>query len=329
MTMDFGMEVRSEDRSARIRRVGATWHAGSTAILNGFGRSLGDSIIGLQALTLALAAGTIAPDPVLLRLPGLPAITRQLYDAARPMASVGTLPWADEKPGLRPDAASGFDKVIDLRDFAFDPGFRGIAMIDYFLQRLGLDPGQVPAAQKRNGWLASRVQPAPQFLKPGYVLLCPTAAMPIRCMPVPVHEAAMAWLRAHTDQPVVSQASLPCETSLAGLCGLVASAGLIVSADTAMVHLAAAFSVPCLAFFTTHRPEWRVRDYPLCRAVHLPAALPTALEFARDDDDRKAALAAWFPDGPHLGWLDRALGDGLALWLRSVQDLPAHDRHEV
>jgi hypothetical protein len=108
---------------------------------------------------------------------------------------------------------------------------------------------------------------------------------------------------------VLSQASLPRETSLAGLCGLVASAGLIVSTDTAMVHLADAFSVPCRAFFTTHQPEWRVRDYPLCRVVHLPAALPAALEFARGDDDRRAALAAWFPDGQNLGWLDRALGE--------------------
>jgi Glycosyltransferase family 9 (heptosyltransferase) len=296
--------------------------AGSTAILNGFGRSLGDSIIGLQALTLATEAGTIAPDPVLLRLPGLPTITRQLYDAARHLASVETLPWADEKPGPPPSVADGFDRVIDLRDFAFDPGFRGMAMIDFFLQRLDLDPGQV-AAQKRNGWLASRVQPEPSSLKSGYVLLCPTAAMQIRCMPTQIHDAAMAWLCAHTDQPVLSQAGLPRETSLAALCGLVASAGLIVSTDTAMVHLADAFSVPCLAFFTTHRPEWRVRDYPLCRAVHLPAALPPALEFARSDDDRRAALAAWFPDGQNLGWLDRALAYGLD----QLGSIPARQHH--
>jgi Glycosyltransferase family 9 (heptosyltransferase) len=301
---------------AKIRRfrmpgVGATVQPGATAILNGFGRSLGDSIIGLQALTLALAAGTIAPHPVLLRLPGLPAIIRELYDAACHIASIETLPWADEKPGPSPGVAGRFDKVIDLRDFAFDPGFRGIAMIDYFLQRLDVDPGRVRRSQKRNGWLASRVRPTPPLLKPGYVLLCPIAAMPIRCMPAQIHEAAMAWLSAHTDRPVLSQANLPRETSLAGLCGLVASAGLIVSTDTAMVHLADAFSVPCLAFFTTHRQEWRVRDYPLCIARHLPATLPPALEFARGDDDRRAALAAWFPDGPDLGWLERALGDGL------------------
>lgn len=54
-----------------------------------------------------------------------------------------------------------------------------------------------------------------------------------------------------------------------------------------------------------------MRDYPLCRPVHLPAAVPPALEFARSDDNRKAALAAWYPDGQNLGWLDRALADGL------------------
>jgi hypothetical protein len=192
MTMDFEMDARNEDQPVRTHRVGATGQAGSTAILNGFGRSLGDSIIGLQALTLAPEAGTIAPDPVLLRLPGLPTITRRLYDAACYIASVETLPWADEKPGPPPGVAGRFDRVIDLRDFAFDPEFRGIAMIDFFLQRLDLDPGQVPAARKRNGWLASRVQHTPQFLRPGYVLLCPTAAMSIRCMPTQVHEAATA-----------------------------------------------------------------------------------------------------------------------------------------
>ena len=145
MAGDFEMDARNEEPPVRTRRVGATGQAGSAAILNGFGRSLGDSIVGLQALTLALEARTIAPDPVLLRLPGLPSITRQLYNAAHHMASVENLPWADEKPGPPPSVAGGFSRVIDLRDFAFDPGFRGVAMIDFFLQRLDLDPGQVPA----------------------------------------------------------------------------------------------------------------------------------------------------------------------------------------
>ena len=78
----------------------------------------------------------------------------------------------------------------------------------------------------------------------------------------------------------------------------------MVSADTAMPHLADAYHVPCLTFFTTHRPEWRVRDYPNVRAVHLPVqGLPGALEFARDTGDEAAARLAWFQRGSDLAWV--------------------------
>ena len=90
-------------------------------------------------------------------------------------------------------------------------------------------------------------------------------------------------------------------TRIEDLCGLVAGACSIVSTDTAMVHLADAFDVPCLAVFTTHRPEWRVRDYPSCLSVHLPVpGFPPALEFARDDGDIAAAAQAWHDGLPVL-----------------------------
>jgi hypothetical protein len=70
-----------------------------------------------------------------------------------------------------------------------------------------------------------------------------------------------------------------------------------------MVHWADAFDVPCLAFFPTHHPEWRVRDYPKCRAVMLRSALPPGIEFTREPLDDQLAHAAWFPNGGDLGWL--------------------------
>jgi hypothetical protein len=85
-----------------------------------------------------------------------------------------------------------------------------------------------------------------------------------------------------------------------------------------MVHLADAFQVPCRAFFPTHRPEWRVRDYPRCVAVALASTLPMGLEFARSHDDHVTAHRAWFPDGPDLGWLSRTI-DGCLSRL-SAQD---------
>ena len=208
-------------------------------------------------------------------------------------------------------------QVIDLRDFAFDPAFRGVAMIDFFLTALGLDPAAVPPALRRNAWLSPRLPapPRPEGLPQPYILVCPNAAMRLRQMPDAVHEAVVQALLAHGIGAVATQGAPPTgaiaappAADFAALCGLVAHAHLVVSVDTAMVHLADAYARPCLAFFTTHRPQWRVRDYPHCQALHLPApGLPEALEFARDAADEAAAQAGWFAQGGGLPWLAPSL----------------------
>ena len=88
--------------------------------------------------------------------------------------------------------------------------------------------------------------------------------------------------------------SAPVCGTIAELCGLVAHAAMIVATDTAIAHLADAWSVKCHVAFTTHRPEWRVRDYPHCSATLLPVqGLPQALEFIRGEDDLRAIAAGW------------------------------------
>ena len=254
---------------------------------------------------------------MLFRLPGLPAVVRGAYAAAADFAETRVLPWEHATPQCPLPAAAGFGRVIDLRDFAFDPGFRGVAMIDFFLARLGLDPAGVPPALRRNAWLAPRLAPMPP--QSGYVLVCPRASMALRDMPGPLHADLLRWLLAHAGRKVLTQgapvagvAAAPRAESFAALCALVAGAACIVSADTAMVHLADAFAVPTLALFTTHRPHWRVRDYPLCHALHFPpAGLPEALEFARDPADEAAAQASWPP-------LDRLVPDLAALLSRAA-----------
>jgi hypothetical protein len=246
---------------------------------------------------------------VLFRLPGLPAVQRELYAAAT-FAAVRTLPWRDATPARAYPPARLFGRTIDLRDFALDPAFRGVAMIDFFLARLGVDPAAIPAAERRNAWLLRHVAPAAPPAPPGYVLLCAASSMKLRTMPHAIARHVAECLRGQGRRlrtPLRSR-------TLAGLLGQVAGASLVVSTDTAMIHLADAAGVPCLAFFPTHRPEWRVRDYPLCRGVHLPAlgplpalGLPEALEFARGPADLEAARRAWFPRGRDLSWLDEAL----------------------
>jgi len=279
---------------------------GSTTILNGFGISLGDGIIGLQALFAARSVGAIEGRVVLGRTePPAKPLVPQIYRFAADFAEV--VPMAE---------APGSGQVIDIRDFAFDPFFRQVAMIDFFLTRLGLQPDAVPAGLKRISWLAPRAAPLPSVpIPPGYVLVCPNASIPLRDMPGAVHEALLTRLAARGWGPVVTQgpaergaAAMPLCSNIAELCAFVAGARAVISTDTAMVHLADAFSVPCLVFMTTHRPSMRVRDYPLCRAVHLPVAgLEENTEFVGSEADIVAAQAAWFPDGAGLAWLDEAL----------------------
>jgi hypothetical protein len=290
------------------------------AILNGFGRCMGDTIIGLQALAVACARGVIRPRPTLFRLPGLGPVIDGLYAAAADIAETRDLPWGDATRKRSFAGAAGFDRVVDIRDFAFDPHFRQVAMIDYFLRNLGVDPASVSPAERRNAWLAPRI-PLPQVTN-DQVLVCPASNSPMRDMPEAVHARVLDWF-AVRGVPVLTQALLPRCDNLTALCRLVAGARLVVSVDTGMVHLADALGVPCLAFFITHRPVWRVRDYPLCIPVHLHApSLPEALEFPRDDADVAASRAAWFEPDVDLRSLDAALD---SVWRRMNAQAPGRE----
>jgi len=296
---------------------------GRVAVLNGFGISLGDSIIGLQALDAALELEAVRGRPTLFRRTDTKPIVTALYGLAGHFAEV--LPMPEDTAALE-----RFTHVVDIRDFAFDPGFRGVAMLDYFLGHLGLMPAAVPGRLRRNRWLGPSVVPRrPPGLPERYVLFCPRASMALRDMPEAIQAAILDWLLVRTGFAVVTQGPVFCPnpraigipdcTSIQELCGLVAGAEAVLSTDTAMVHLADAFSVPCLAFFVTHRPEWRVRDYPLCTPVHLPARLPEALEFARGPADLSAARAAWFARGTDLRWLPPLLDELAAPMLEAAR----------
>ena len=294
------------------------------AILNGFGRSLGDSLIGLQAL--AVAQHCAAMDvPLLVRRRHGRAMVDQLYDLVD-FAEILIVP--DNEPDHAPP---GFNDVIDIRDFAFDPAFRGTAMIDFFLTRLGVNPTTIPTAAKRNSWLQTRVRAQkPPGLPAQYALVCPGSSMPLRDMPANLHDLVLRDI-AHAGLSVVTQGISPRQDVIGvsamdridHLCGLVANATCIVSTDTAMVHLADAFDIPCLAVFTTHRPEWRVRDYPNCTPLHLPpSGLPDALEFARDAADEALVALAW-QDGAGT------IHDQLIAFLAVLPTRDAGERHDA
>ena len=236
-------------------------------------------------------------------------MVRALYPLAADFADLADLPdglSATPPPPLPADLRAAFGRVIDMRDFAFDDDFRAVSMVDFFLRRLGLHPHDVPAPLRRNTWLAPRVRVRRVAgLPQTYLLFCPRASMPQRDMPTALQERLLRALIDMQPLPIVTQGAVPsgfakrvvaapdCGT-IEELCGLVAHAEKIVATDTAIAHLADAWSVPSHVAFTTHRPEWRVRDYPHCSATLMPVrGLPPGLEFLRSEEDLRAVEAGW------------------------------------
>lgn len=261
-------------------------------VLNGFGLSLGDSLIGLQALYAARALGRVTGRVTLRRGPGLSAMVDALYGLCR----FAQIELGD--PGV---ITTHDGPVLDLRDLAFDSRFAGAAMIDFFLARLGVPPATVPGALKRNLWLAPCV---PRPIRAGYVLICPRSSMRLRDWPEAVHRLVVSEVLRRHSGAVLTQgpwkgdwpnrlAPAPRAGTIEELCALVAGASALVSTDTGMVHLADAFDVPSAAVFTTHPPERRVRDYPGCHAVRVAAPDLGGVEFLRGPCDLEAMAEAW------------------------------------
>src|ERR1700760_1260880 len=167
-------------QSERRRNDSGNLHNG-VAILNGFGRCMGDIIIGLQALNVARARGLLGERPTVFRLPGLGPVLDGIYAAAADLVETLDLPWEDATRERSFAGAGDFDRVIDLRDFAFDPRFRQVAMIDYFLRNLDVDPASVLPAERRNAWLAPRLSLL--GAANNQVLVCPISNSPLRNMP--------------------------------------------------------------------------------------------------------------------------------------------------
>jgi len=150
-------------------------------VINGMGVTLGDSVIGLTALT---AIKTRFPHIsfTIYRPAHAPGYVKRLYELAAPLlGSVTDLP-------VNLDTLPYTELRIDLGNHLFWPKFSSLPMIDFFLDAMGIKANEVPAIDKRNHWLQELVLPRPQAIKGDYVLLCPTASTPVRSIPASMHK---------------------------------------------------------------------------------------------------------------------------------------------
>jgi hypothetical protein len=263
------------------------WHSPESDtlhVLNGMGVSLGDSIIGMNALAW-LKDRYPSLRIHLYRTPHAPAYVERLYQLASHIVEPVTyLP--------RPLEAIPED-AVDLSDILYWPLFAREPMVDFFMRALGIALHTVPASAKANRWL-SRL-PLPVVHTPwstcGYVLLCDQASTPLRSVPQE-HAASMVdriWQR--YGLPVLGFHPIrhpryrdisPHSQDLDHFIAWVQSASIVIGTDSSAIHLAAGFDVPTMAAFISIDPMLRVRDYPHCRVLDLRTALTDGLHESDD-----------------------------------------------
>lgn len=250
------------------------WRAPDTDelhLLNGMGVTLGDSVIGINALAW-LKARHPRLRIHLYRTPHAPPFVERLYAMASHLV---------DRVSYLPVAADSLPHdVIDLSDFLYWPVFHQEPMVDFFLRSLGIAPADVPASDKRNAWLARLRMPAlpPAWQGRPYVLFCSRASTPLRSVPNAFLQAAVDRIREAYGLPVcgfqpidhphfhdVRERSRTLDEYLSWVRG----AAAVVGVDSSGIHLAAGFDVPTLAFFSSIDPVLRVRDYPECRVVDM------------------------------------------------------------
>ncbi|NTX32504.1 ADP-heptose--LPS heptosyltransferase, partial [Burkholderia pyrrocinia] len=276
-------------------------------VINGMGVTLGDSVIGLTALA-ALRAAHAGLRFTLYRPARAPRYVDALYAlAADVVAPSRTLPCPVE--ALPADAP-----CIDVGNHLYWPAFARLPMIDFFLDALGADPAAVPAAAKRNRWLARLPLPAlPAAWQRPYVLFCPSASTAVRSVPPALRAAFVDRLAQRYGLPVAGFGPVahPAYVDVSGdatdtarFIAWVKGASLLFAPDTAALHLADGFDVPTLACFTTIGPALRVRDYPHCVPVELdvPAELRGLHRSERPDDLAAVEAAYRAIDWDGLAW---------------------------
>jgi hypothetical protein len=241
-------------------------------VINGMGVTLGDSIIGITAL-MAIKAQFPHIAFTIYRPAHTPGYVKRLYEMAAPLlGSIVDLP-------VKLGAVEPGELRVDIGNHLFWPKFATLPMIDFFIDAMGIQAGEIPAARKRNHWLQELTLPEPQGISGEYVLLCPTASTPVRSIPAALRADFADALWQHFRLPVAGFGAIdhPRYTDVtlrspdtADFLAWVKHSHYLVTPDTAAVHIAAGFNIPTTAFFTTIAPELRARDYPNCKSIGLP-----------------------------------------------------------
>lgn len=295
------------------------------AVLSGAGTGIGDTLVGLTALTIARQHLERTFQRVHMdALVGLHCFESVLpvYSQSPAVNTVYPLP-------LTLADFRRYDAFFDTGGLMHRDDADRLPYVDFFLKLFGIDYWKINPAQKRNS-IRLRKEVVDELAgefdvlrnKGDKLLLFhPTASGRLRSIPEEKIAGMMEAILANSDYRIVTVVPVPFRhervvdlteksKSFQHLCYIVSRMDAIITVDTSIYHIADAFSVPTVALFTSIDPNLRVKYYPFVKGILLEGATETGhfgRHYAMPEIPLEPVLRLWdkIDVGKLLSELDR------------------------
>ena len=258
------------------------------AIINGVGTGIGDTLIGITALSIVnnVISEYLDPSFEIIYSPSQHKKLSPIFNNSNLVKEFHASP-------LTLKQLLSFDSIIDTGGMAHRPEFYEMPVIDYFLTIFGLDPELIENSIKRNKLKLDTIpEDLDEQLKkirnnnPGkkLILLHPRTSSDLKNIPDKYVERIVSYLKACdkyvvlADEPIkTNNNSLITDiseyaNSFANLSHLISQVDGILTADTCIYHIADCFNIPSVAWFTSYDPDIWTRYYPTVSGVLLDGA---------------------------------------------------------
>ena len=274
--VNLGEQI-SDLRNKRIR----------IAVFNGLGSGIGDTIMGLTALSKARDLIAKVAEPTFEVIYSREPYSRlaQIYRHTALVDKVHIAPMTLKQ-------LLDFDAIFDTGGMANRQDFDKMATVDFFLKYFGLNPAEIPGNEKRN----TLIQLAPdnelnksiQEIRNDnpdkkLILFHPKASTELRTIPDKYIEGIVRYLVGIKEYIIVAVVPVPGKdlpiinlssqcTSFKDLCFTIGRMDGIITVDTSIYHIADCFSIPTVVWFTSINPELRLKSYPTVKGILLDGA---------------------------------------------------------
>ncbi|MCY2000401.1 hypothetical protein OW766_24345 [Klebsiella pneumoniae] len=252
-------------------------------IINGMGVTLGDSIIGINALDCIKKINKNI-HITLIRPATCHSYVEEVYSIARNLIDrLEYMPY--DIRNLHRDAVN-----IDIGNQLYWQDFNNLEMHDFFLKNLGVDFKTIPDNWKCNHWLQDSL-PQTKIRDNNYVLFCPKASTSLRSIPEKFHYQIIDYLYASYNLPVhgfsdikhsmYTNISQTCKSTVDFITSI-ANAQHVYTCDSSALHIASGYDVPTTCIFTAINPVLRSRYYNNCNSIYIGDEITQNLHESED-----------------------------------------------